>query len=730
MLFAVFLPTGVLAVISVVAQRRESEFLVTELRENGRLLAQALISRIEGAILAEEKRIRRDANIFCPDEADIDALNEFIELLKGQHPLVGEPALVSERGEVLYPKSPFSRDEELVPARPFDRDWSQEEIARRRKETEALLQVRRIMKGAVGVDESIEICRRVLDGLENEKIEAMARIQLAKSLLIKERKEEAASELRKVFSIPVSVTTELGDERIPAAVEARVLYLENIGGSKEELKKILKEAYRLSVEYPEYFSSYSAFQQLLYRIDGLLILLDVEKDEELKRLELKRERIKKTEERIARLLGDFMPIFRDYLKAPDNYSMRECHISREIGPMVQTFVYFVLAGRILIERRKERVVFVYALERRTLELIVSTAAEQLRIQPDMAIRVSLGYITVMTAGREESISSELLVASVKTPYPFPPITVEVYSANIRFLINWMFRRSLINFFLISVLVTVAGLGVLFLLRGIRREIELVQMRSQFVSSVTHELKTPLTSIRMLAETIQLGRMFETERLKEYMEVIAAESERLSRLITNVLDFARVEEGRKEYDFGKVDLCKVAKQSIAVFAYYVHYAGFRIEFSLPKEPVFVRGDSEALEQVTLNLLSNAIKYSDTEKLVEVRVMVEGKEGVIEIEDHGIGIPEDEIEEIFERFKRSSVTGASHRTGTGIGLSLVKSIVEAHNGFIEVDSEVGRGSIFRVLLPLYEEEGEDGKSADSGRRDADTDGDEGQPRDGGI
>ena len=135
------------------------------------------------------------------------------------------------------------------------------------------------------------------------------------------------------------------------------------------------------------------------------------------------------------------------------------------------------------------------------------------------------------------------------------------------------------------------------------------------------------------------------------------------------------------------------------------------------------DPDALEQVTVNLISNAIKYSRDEKWVGVRLEKRDSFVMLEVEDHGIGIPENEKERVFERFYRTSISRASKSAGTGIGLNLVKTIVEAHNGKVEVESEVGKGSLFRVILPLMEEDN-DGTSADSGRRIANTDGAEGQ------
>ncbi|MCX7703501.1 MAG: HAMP domain-containing histidine kinase [Planctomycetota bacterium] len=723
LLLTVFVPTGVLAIISVFAQQRESAFLLTEARENAAIVAQALMSRIENAILAEEGKVRRDANIFCPEEATTVRLSEFISEITKQHTIVSAPIMVTEEGVVLYPPSPFGGVEARIPTRPFSAEWEQEDVELQRRLTEARIRLSRIARGGVDTEEALRDCLEILREIENAELRALARFQIAKLLLSRQDKEAARKELLEVFSAPPDAIS----EGVPLSAEARLLYLEQKFAAKEEAGRILKEAYANSVEHPEKFANYETFERLLERIDKLISIYEIQMDDDFKRLKMIRESIEETVERIARVQGDFLPIFREYLLAPDNYSQRDCHIRRQVGAKTRTFTYFSLSQRVSVKGKKVRTVFAYALNQSHLEEIIRTITTNPGIQTDMAINFIIGGKVTNTVGDKRNILPELLVSTIETPNPLPPITCEVYSSHIRSMIGWMFGRSLINSCLVSLLIIVSGLGVLVLLRGIRREIEFVKMRSQFISSVTHELKTPLTSIRMLAETIQLGRITEQKRLLEYMEVIAAESERLSRLITNVLDFARLEEGKKEYSFDVVDLREVARQAVAVFAYYVHYAGFTIDFSLPQKPVFVWGDKESLEQVALNLLSNAIKYSGTDKWVKISVLSEEKNGVVEVEDHGIGIPENEIEAIFERFHRSSATAGTHRTGTGIGLSLVKSIVKAHNGIIEVDSELGKGSIFRVLLPLYEEK-RDGEGSGSRRRTVNSDGDERQPTNG--
>jgi len=356
-----------------------------------------------------------------------------------------------------------------------------------------------------------------------------------------------------------------------------------------------------------------------------------------------------------------------------------------------------------------------------------------RLNPE-EVRSLLNLILSRTAPPEEPRLRVLLFGEVaysgdvrqeefsvrhSPPNAVVPLQIEVYSAHVVALRSWLAGRVVFNLLLVGCLVVLAGVGVLLVLRSVRAEIGLARLRSEFVSSVSHELKTPLTSIMMFAEMLKEGRLRSGEKVREYSQIIAAESQRLFRMITNVLDFARMEEGRKEFMKQRIDMRDVVNRSLAALSYHISSSGFRVETKMPDSPAHVLADPDAMEQVTVNLISNAIKYSDKEKWVGVRLEKRDSFVILEVEDRGIGIPEGEKERIFERFYRTGISRASKRPGTGIGLNLVKTIVEAHEGRIEVESRLGAGSVFRVILPAMEEKG-DGADSDSGGRTADTGG----------
>ncbi|HEV2861760.1 MAG TPA: HAMP domain-containing sensor histidine kinase [Pyrinomonadaceae bacterium] len=263
--------------------------------------------------------------------------------------------------------------------------------------------------------------------------------------------------------------------------------------------------------------------------------------------------------------------------------------------------------------------------------------------------------------------------------------------------TWNFRVTLT----LTLLMTAALLGgIVLALRTVSREMRLSQMKTDFVSNVSHELRTPLSSIRVFGEFMKLGRVSDQSKIREYGDHIETESRRLTQLINNILDFSKIESGRKTYRFERASVEEVVAEAVKTCEVRLRQSGFRVNFQPPPRPLpQARVDREAISQALLNLLDNAVKYSGGAEEREVVVRVGQKGGYLRVSvtDHGVGIPADEQKKIFEKFYRVS-TGLVHDVkGSGLGLSLVKHIVEAHRGTVEVESAPGRGSTFTISLP---------------------------------
>ncbi len=250
---------------------------------------------------------------------------------------------------------------------------------------------------------------------------------------------------------------------------------------------------------------------------------------------------------------------------------------------------------------------------------------------------------------------------------------------------------------IAIILLLGGmiLGVLLIIKDIYREKQLSQLRSDFVSNVTHDLKTPLTSIYMFAESILLGRVKTKSEQKEYLGIILKETERLKRLINNILDFSKREKGKLVYNFIEVNISELIDSAINNLDYWMIAKKFIVTTKI-EEDIIAHADPDAIKQAIINLLSNAIKYSHDRKEIYVKLWKTEKLIYIEVEDKGIGIPEDQIDHIFDKFYRVENNNVAENSGAGLGLTVVKDIVEAHNGKILVESRIDQGSKFTIIL----------------------------------
>jgi signal transduction histidine kinase len=287
---------------------------------------------------------------------------------------------------------------------------------------------------------------------------------------------------------------------------------------------------------------------------------------------------------------------------------------------------------------------------------------------------------------------KLVYTSQLNPY-FPEQLLEIRPNDETLINNIVKRRSLIYGIASLLLLVAMLLGVVLILRDTKREKHLARLRSDFISNVTHELKTPLTSIRMYAESLMMGRVKADSVQKEYLSIVVTETDRLKRMINNILEFSKMEKGKPEYHFVNSNMASILNDSIKEMNYWFEKEQFEIITELD-ETIYAEIDPEKMKQAISNLLSNAIKYSADTKKVFIRLFRKSDEVCIEVEDRGIGIPEDQLSRIFEQFYR--IEQKESISGTGLGLTVVKEIVEFHHGKISVTSEIGKGSKFVIML----------------------------------
>ena len=256
------------------------------------------------------------------------------------------------------------------------------------------------------------------------------------------------------------------------------------------------------------------------------------------------------------------------------------------------------------------------------------------------------------------------------------------------------RMSLLTLAALS-LVLAGGIALTY--RNVTKEMALARLKSDFVSNVSHELRTPLSLIRLYAETLEMGRLTSPEKYQEYYRIIRKESERLTSLINNILDFSRIEAGRKEYDFRETDMSELVHNTLDSYRYQLEQSGFQFEEKIDDVPP-LRVDREAMARSLLNLVNNALKYSQDRKFIGVNLYRDNGSVKLEVVDQGIGIPDHEQQKIFEKFYRVGDPLVHNTKGSGLGLSLVRHIVQAHGGQVSVDSRPGQGSKFTIALPV--------------------------------
>ena len=285
----------------------------------------------------------------------------------------------------------------------------------------------------------------------------------------------------------------------------------------------------------------------------------------------------------------------------------------------------------------------------------------------------------------------------------PDWTLEFLQPPPRLIKTFLLSRRGLYSFVFLLLAGILVFGFVLTIRAVSHELELARMKSDFVSTVSHEFKSPLTSIRQLAEMLQSGRVPSEERRQKYYDVLLEQSERLALLTDNILSLAKIEEGRAEFTFETTDISALLTEVITSIQERVRHEGFDIGLDVEGPIPLLALDRTALSQAVTNLIDNAIKYSGDSRRISVSASLEGQAVAIAVQDFGVGIKGEDIPRVFERFYRGGDELTRTVKGSGLGLTLVREIVAAHRGKVHVMSEPGKGSVFSIRLPLPQSEG---------------------------
>ncbi len=272
------------------------------------------------------------------------------------------------------------------------------------------------------------------------------------------------------------------------------------------------------------------------------------------------------------------------------------------------------------------------------------------------------------------------------------ISVSLQTQSVGDLIAYRTRRNLIT---LGIMVLVIILGMILMIRNLRKEMQLNKAKADFVANVSHEIRTPLSLISMFNETLLLGRVKE-EKKKEYYEIISKESARLKNIVNKILSFSQIDANKKSYNFRVFKPDDVVKDVVNSYSYHLTERGFSHQLNLQSNAT-INADEEAFVEVLINLIDNAMKYSPDTKDLSIESFSDEFNYTIKVADKGVGISKKDQKSIFDKFYRVEGGDVHNTKGTGLGLSLVLEMVKAHGGSISVDSEPGHGTTFTLKFP---------------------------------
>ncbi len=310
-------------------------------------------------------------------------------------------------------------------------------------------------------------------------------------------------------------------------------------------------------------------------------------------------------------------------------------------------------------------------------------------------RISDDYLVYSTAenisGTYESEPIDLL--------PKFEIGIDRAGGTVEEAVNKRKNQSLLA---LGLLMVVMILGIFLVFRNIQQEMKLAQKKADFVSNVSHEIRTPLALINMFAETLLMDRVKTEEKKKEYYGIITKEVSRLTNMINRILSFSKIEASKRTYEKRPLDLNVIVNDVFNTYSYHLENNGFQYELNSYQGALNINADQEAVIEVLVNLIDNAMKYSLDTKEVVIETGLKGKSAFVSVEDHGMGIPKNQLDKLFEKFYRVPNGDVHDTKGSGLGLTIVKHIMEAHNGEVAVQSTQGKGSTFKLFFPLDKDE----------------------------
>ena len=698
----IILPSGLLGYFSWRALENEKLLSQERLQESYHQFARLAAREIDDEIAKVEHRwVSATNEIFSEPlhEATIENAEQLVE----NEPLIAACYVLAAPGKVIYPSGiglSYGTTAHVLENEPRVREYDVfEKLVARGEEFEYR---------TFQVDSALTVYRHLLTKVWNPQLRGMAETYIGRALM-KQGEWEAALKVFQNVLVNYAEVRDLNDMHLRFLAQYQVaVSLENLGSDREAVEALLQlnrdlldrsDAINLA-QYTHFVDQIRALVPRLLASPNL-----PERDGYAARFRALGEQSKKqTSQRYFLQLLDRK--LNGAVIERKHFSSRFRYLSDEAADEP-----YLLAYRFLPDVSGNFIAGITGLQINLAKLeeqLFPSILQNLKFS-DRVMLAILNEKGDFVIGTTKPIGNEPIAVKALAA-PFDLWQVAVYLTDVRPASpRWNFR-SLVGLWIISLLLLSILSGAYFFIRRAQREARLSQMKSTFVSNLSHELRTPLASIKMLAELMEMqmttrnALAVETykTRIEQYLSIIRRESERLGRLIESLLNFSKIERGVKQYEFEYEDPAAVLSMALESFRLHAEAQDFKLEFDYAEPLPEVRMDADAITQVMLNLLNNAVKYSDHVKEIHVRISCRDGFVLVEVRDRGIGIPANEIPKIFDDFYRVDQRLNSHQQGgVGLGLTLVRHIVNAHGGTVSVRSEVGRGSTFAFTLPVVKE-----------------------------
>ncbi len=691
-LFTIFLPSVTLSIFGLIALRNESYRFEQQFRENQINLIDTIRTVISQQIGELENEINSLVRTPSLMNKEYQEINTLVENHLEEHHLSGQFFLAYGENEPMFP--PFQGEESGFKSTQVKEFSSHQKRKLAEAENYEFIQK--------NYPESISILKELLKETEERNLQAQVLNHIARNYMKQDILDKAMEYYTEIIQDYPNTRTPSGT-LLPISVHLQRVECYNRSGlQKEALKEtllvfeeIIKNQHHLSENQLSAYVS-MAREKFINIRDATpeMISSDTAYLNDFENFNKSYQKILNKWQVISTLKNECIKDITEEAIQNGEYSEDVYRYSKRIGGEE----FLILSSQIPDKTKKLAqgiagisINNTYLKERILAELIRKAGwnAEDSLNVTDMSGQIIFGTKTA-------SSKADRITSMFKDN--FPPWKIEVSGNQTKpFLFSAMFKSY--YFWTILAMMAILGFGIVITGRIIDHEKELLKLKSDFVASVSHEFKTPITSIKALSERLFEGTVKDQKRLKEYYSVISQDAENLSRLVENILDFSKIEEGKKQYQFEETDFIEWLEETIRNF--FSRTTGRRFVIHKPEKDATsrIKIDRNAMKLAFNNLLDNAVKFSSEDS--KIRVIHEKQENklLVKIMDDGIGISKNEQAKIFEKFYRAKSALDHSTTGTGLGLTIVKQVVEAHGGEILVESEPGKGSTFIVLLPLF-------------------------------